>query len=187
MKREALKELGLTDEQIDKVMAENGKDIEAQKAKTTAAETEAKVAKDQLVEANKQIDGFKAMPKVEDIQKAADEYKTKFEQAQKDAAIQVNTLKFDHALDAALTSAKAKDPVSVRAHLKTDAMKLNEDGTILGLTEQLDKLKTDHEYLFESSEETPKIVTSTKNNNLAADAIISAAREGAGLPNKMEK
>ena len=36
MKREDLKAMGLTDEQIDKVMAENGKDIEKQK---TAAET----------------------------------------------------------------------------------------------------------------------------------------------------
>ena len=36
MKREFLKDLGLADDVIEKIMAENGKDIEAEKAKTTA-------------------------------------------------------------------------------------------------------------------------------------------------------
>ncbi len=41
MKREFLKAIeGLTDEAIDKIMAENGKDIEAEKAKTTALKAE---------------------------------------------------------------------------------------------------------------------------------------------------
>lgn len=40
MKREELKKLGLTDEQIDAVMKENGIDIESEKAKTVKAETE---------------------------------------------------------------------------------------------------------------------------------------------------
>ncbi len=36
MKTEFLKELGLEQEQIDKIMAENGKDIAAEKAKALA-------------------------------------------------------------------------------------------------------------------------------------------------------
>lgn len=41
MKREFLKAIeGLTDEAIDKIMAENGKDIEAEKAKTNALKAE---------------------------------------------------------------------------------------------------------------------------------------------------
>ena len=40
MKTEFLKELGLEQEQIDKIMAENGKDIAAEKAKATKAEGE---------------------------------------------------------------------------------------------------------------------------------------------------
>ena len=48
MKTEFLKELGLEQEQIDKIMAENGKDIAAEKAKTTKAEGERDNYKSQL-------------------------------------------------------------------------------------------------------------------------------------------
>lgn len=37
MKREFLEGLGIEKENIDKIMAKNGKDIEAEKAKTTSA------------------------------------------------------------------------------------------------------------------------------------------------------
>ena len=40
MKREFLKELGLTDEAVDRIMAENGRDIERQKEKLEAQKTE---------------------------------------------------------------------------------------------------------------------------------------------------
>lgn len=45
MKREFLKELGLTDEQIDKIMAENGKDIEKYKTLAETKEAELKQVK----------------------------------------------------------------------------------------------------------------------------------------------
>jgi len=48
MKTEFLKELGLEQEQIDKIMTENGKDIVAEKAKTTKAEGERDNYKSQL-------------------------------------------------------------------------------------------------------------------------------------------
>lgn len=48
MKTDFLKELGLEQEQIDKIMTENGKDIVAEKAKTTKAEGERDNYKSQL-------------------------------------------------------------------------------------------------------------------------------------------
>ncbi|NLX61356.1 MAG: hypothetical protein GXZ06_02365, partial [Tissierellia bacterium] len=61
MKRQFLKELGLTDEQIDKIMAENGKDIEKYKTLAETKETELKQLKEHLEEANAQIEKFKDM------------------------------------------------------------------------------------------------------------------------------
>lgn len=91
MKTEFLKGLGLTEEQISSIMAENGRDIEA--TKTKAGQTTEKLTqenenlksqlseKDKLIEeANVQIENFKGMD-VEGTKKAADEWKTKFEQA----------------------------------------------------------------------------------------------------------
>ena len=88
MKREDLEKLELSKEVIDQVMAMNGKDIEAAKAKITTIEQERDTLKNQLTEANQQIESFKAMD-IEAIKKSADEYKTKFEQVEADAKAQM--------------------------------------------------------------------------------------------------
>jgi hypothetical protein len=95
MQRKFLEELkigdqSLTKEQIDSIMAENGKDIEATKAKADKTQEIENLKsqlseKDKLIEeANVQIENFKGMD-VEGTKKAADEWKTKFEQAAAEA------------------------------------------------------------------------------------------------------
>lgn len=155
MKREDLEKLELSKEVIDQVMAMNGKDIEATKAKITAIEQERDTLKNQLTEANQQIESFKAMD-IEAIKKSADEYKAKFEQAEADAKAQMNQLKFDHALDGALTEAKAKNAKAVKALLNIEGLKLTDEGAIVGLKEQLEKIKSENDYLFESETKPPK-------------------------------
>lgn len=59
MKTDFLKGLGLDQEVIDKIMAENGKDIAAEKAKTTKAESERDNYKDQLSTATESLEKFK--------------------------------------------------------------------------------------------------------------------------------
>jgi predicted nucleic acid-binding Zn-ribbon protein len=186
MKREDLKKLGIEDEVIDKIMAMNGQDIESHKTKLTTAQTELKASQDQLKEANQQIEKFKGMD-VESIQKAADEWKTKAEKAEQAASEQITKLKFDHALESALSDAKAKNPKAVKALLNTEGLKLNEDGSILGLKEQLETITKENDYLFESENPTPKIVTVGNNKTVVGDAVVNAAREAAGLPPLEEK
>lgn len=84
MKREFLKSIeGLTDEAIDKIIAENGKDIEATKAKADKTQeienlkNELEAANTKLGEANVQIEKFTKMD-VEGIKKEADEWKNKY-------------------------------------------------------------------------------------------------------------
>ena len=59
MKTDFLKGLGLEQDVIDKIMAENGKDIAAEKAKTTKAERERDNFKDQLATATASLEKFK--------------------------------------------------------------------------------------------------------------------------------
>ena len=80
----------------------------------------------------------------------ADDYKAKFEQAQADSKKQLDELRFNHALDSALGGAKAKNIKAVRALLETDKLKLNKDGSLTGLSEQLEKIKSENDYLFET-------------------------------------
>ena len=72
MKTEFLKGLGLEQDVIDKIMAENGKDIAAEKAKTTKAEGERDNFKDQLATATESLEKFKDVDKKgKDIKKQA--------------------------------------------------------------------------------------------------------------------
>jgi len=178
---EALEKADLTADVLDKIIVAHGKDIEKHKGIAETSKTEIQTLKDQLTEANKQIENFKGMD-VETIKRTAEDYKTKFEQAQADATAQLANLKFDHALQGALTGAKAKNPIAVQALLKRDALKLNDDGTILGLKEQLETIQKDNDYLFESANPQPRIVTGGNNQPITGNAFTDAARRGAKLP-----
>ncbi len=184
MNAEDLKKLGLTDDElIQKIIVAHGKDIEKHKAQIDTAEAEVKSLKDQLSEAGKQIESFKGMD-IDGVKKAAADWEAKARQAEADAAKQVAQLKFDHALDGALSGAKARNAKAVRALLNLDGLKLNEaDGSVIGLKEQLEKIQSEADYLFESDEASPRVVTgATGKTTTTGDSFMAALRKGAGLP-----
>lgn len=183
MKREQIKKLlgeSATDELIDSIMKLHGESVQANQTQITDLTKQLEAANGQITEANAQIEKFKGM-KPDELQAAATEWKTKFEQAQADAKAQLETLKFDHALESALTGAKARNPKAVRALLQPDLLKLAEDGTVSGLKEQLEKIQADNDYLFESEEETPRIVKGGGNQPVITDAFEAALLKGAGI------
>lgn len=123
MKTEFLKSLNLSQEVIDKIMAENGKDIavEQKKAEKVIQERDsyklkAESLETQVNDANTEIQKFKDMD-IDGIKKAADDWKETAEKAKADADKQISQMKFDYALSAALTGAKAKNTKAVKALL----------------------------------------------------------------------
>ena len=125
MKTETLKNLGLTEEQIKSVMEENGKDIAREQSAKEAVEKELTDTKALLDDANKQIESFKGMD-IESIKKSADEYKTKYEEADKKNKDAIAELKKSHAIDLALINTHhAKNVKSVRANLNLENIKLD--------------------------------------------------------------
>ena len=179
---EALEKAGLTADVLDKIIVAHGKDIEKHKNAVDTSKTELQTLKDQLTEANKQIENFKGMD-VETIKKTAEDYKAKFEQAQTESAKQLANLKFDHALESALSGAKAKNAKAVQALLNRDALKFNDaDGSIVGLSEQLESIKKDNDYLFSDTTPPPTIVKGGNNQPITTNAFVAAARKGANLP-----
>lgn len=149
MKTEFLKELGLEQEVIDKIMGENGKDVEAAKAKFSDYDT----VKNQLVEANKTIEGFKAMD-IDGIKKAADDWKLKAEQAEKDAATKIAEMEFDGLLSGAVTAAKGKSAKAIRALLDVEGLKSSKNQET-DIKAALEALKQESDYLFESNQTPP--------------------------------
>lgn len=78
MKREQLRELGLTDDQINTIMAENGKDINNAKADVEKINAELEQTKKDLATANETLDKFKDYDNVKaDVEK----YKAEAEQS----------------------------------------------------------------------------------------------------------
>lgn len=170
MKTEFLKSLNLSQEVIDKIMAENGKDIAAEqkKADKIIQERDSYKLKTENLEiqvndANAEIQKFKDMD-IDEIKKAADDWKETAEKAKADADKQISQMKFDYALSAALTGAKAKNAKAVKALLDMDGLKFN-DGKIVGLDEQLAQIKADNDYLFESDEPAPEFVKGTNGGS----------------------
>lgn len=181
MKKQDLIELGIAEDVAEKVIIAHGKDIESHKSKLATLQTEADTLKTQLAEAGTTIEGFKKLD-VDGIKAAADEWKAKAEKAQTDAAAQLAAVKFDHALESALTGAKAKNPKAVQALLSTDALK-DANGEFIAerFTEQLEKIKSENDYLFADVKEPPKIITGGNNQSVVGDAFDVAMRKGAGL------
>lgn len=149
MKREFLKELGLTDEQVDKVMTENGKDIEKAKGDLAAKETELEEVKGQLEAANKQIEEFREMD-IESIKQAAEEYKEKFEQAEIDAQEKLEALQFEHNLERQIVAAKAKNVKAVKALLDIDTLRKSKNQSE-DIKAAIKAVQKDNDYLFGES------------------------------------
>lgn len=180
MKKEDLIKLGLTDDAvIESIMKLHGLDIESHKTKVSDLQLQLEAATKQLTDANSAIEGFKKL-NPEQLQAAADEWKTKYETATKEAADSLAKIKFDHALETALTGAKVKNAKTLVPLLSMDKLKLNDDGTISGLDEQIAKIKTENDYLFSDAKEI-KVVTGTKNQPVITDAFEAALLKGAGI------
>lgn len=81
MKTEFLKSLGLDDDAISKVMAENGKDVNAEKSRTAEAKEQLTAAQNSIAELNEKLKNFDGTP--ETIKELQDKVKS-YEQAEAD-------------------------------------------------------------------------------------------------------
>lgn len=150
MTKEELLALGLTEEQIAEVFKINGKDVEKAKGDLTTKETELASVKEQLKTANTEIESYKSMD-IEAIKKAADEYKTKFEEAQANAQKEIESLKFEHSLESALTKAGAKNVKAAKALLDIESLRGSKN-IDSDLETAITTLKESEEYLFGETE-----------------------------------
>ena len=122
MKREDVKNKipGITDEQLNWIMQENGADINREKSAATALQTQLDNANAQLKTAQ---DGLKAF----DGKKKPEEYEAELTKLKADMKAQAEGFAFDNALNAAIMSKKGRSVKAVRALLDLDALKGSAD------------------------------------------------------------
>lgn len=172
MKRKELEDLGLSKEQVDAVMKINGTDIENAKevvgADVTNLRAENESLTKQVKDRDKQIESLKSsVGDNEDLKKQIEQLQTD-NKAQADAhAKEIQQMKLDAAVEKILTDGGAKNIKAVKALLNLVDIKLGDDGTVKGLTEQIEKLKGDDstKFLFNEPEQNQQHFTGFQPGN----------------------
>ncbi|MGJ0530218.1 phage scaffolding protein [Enterococcus lactis] len=155
MKREELKELGLTDEQIGSIMALHGVTVNELNSRVSTAEQQATQYQEQLEKNQNELNDFKANAKGdEDRTKQLEDLQSKFDEIKTSSEQQIADLKKSSAIDLALTQAGAKNIKAAKALLDSESLELTDEG-LKGLDEQLAALKESDGYLFGQSEQVP--------------------------------
>ena len=154
MKRNFLEDLGLEKEVVDKIMAENGKDIENAKANYDELKAELKTANATIADRDNQLKELKDSAKGnEDLTAKIAELEKQNKDEAKNHKAEIESLKINNAIDKALATFKAKTPKAVKAMLDVENIKFDEDGNITGIDEQVKAIAEaeDTKYLFDSA------------------------------------
>lgn len=94
--------------------------------------------------------------------------------------INLEKLLLDSKIETALALHMAKNSTAVKALIDFTNLKLEQDGSVPGLEEQILQIKENQNYLFESQESLTYVLVPVKNNDLLNKSITNYI-------NKMEK
>lgn len=180
MKREDVKAKipGITDEQLDWLMNENGSDINAEKGNAARVQGELDTANatiKNLQDTVKKYDGVD----VQALRQQLTTLQTKYD-------TDIAAVRRDSAIDLALSGRRAKNSKAARALLDLEAIKMDGD-KLTGLDDQLETLQKENPWLFENEGSTGGMQVSTggehgTGGSAEADGVTAAfARLNPGL------
>ena len=157
------KNLGLTKEQVSKVLKINADDIEETKKEAETAiqnvEAEVESLENQVKERDGQLETLKATAgDNETLSKKIEDLQAENATAKKAHETEMNRLKVDFEVEKALIEAKAKNVKAAKALLDLEDAKLDKDGNVKGLKELIDSLVAgeDTKFMFEQTGESSK-------------------------------
>lgn len=167
MKLEELTKLGIPEETAKQVVEMNAAEISAEAKKLTDKEAELTMATDKIKELSETVKKFDGV----DVEKLKSDLAAMEKKYSEDTA----ALKLENAINAALGGSGAKDASDIGKLLDRSVIKMDGD-KLLGLTEQLEKLKTEKSYLFNApaAENKPTGMTAV----LGADHTAPAGNGG---------
>lgn len=179
MKTEFLKGLGLEQDVIDKIMAENGKDIAAEKAKTTKAEGECDKYKGQLETATESLEKFKDVDPTA-MQGEIDKLNQQLKDKDAEYAAKEADRIFSDTIKEAIKTAGGRNEKAVMAMLDMNALKESKNQSE-DIKKALETVKESDAYLFGSDEPFRNPVGATGGSGTGGDNF-SAIRAAMGLP-----
>ena len=182
MKREFLEGLKLEKEVIDQIMAENGKDIEAEKAKVTAAEADRDKYKEQLDTATTELDKFKDV-KPEELQATIQKLQADLKAKNDEYAAKEADRLFRDSVREAITAAGGKNEKAVMALLDLETLKGSKNQKD-DIKTALEAVKKDNDYLFTSKEPIDNPNPTGPTGGGGGAGASSALRAAMGLPDE---
>ena len=165
---------------VDKIMADNGKDVAAEQAKTTKAEGERDNYKDQLATATESLEKFKDVDPAamqSEIENLNKQLKDKDEEY---AAKEADRI-FSDTVKEAIKSAGGRNEKAVMAMLDMDALKASKNQSE-DIKKALEAVKESDAYLFGSDEPFMNAVGATGGSADVGGDNLSAIRAAMGLP-----
>lgn len=167
--KEQLVQYGLTEEKAQEFITNNIDGVFIPKTRFDEVNEENKGLKTQIADRDKQLEQLKKSSgdnadlkaQIEQLQTENKAQKEKYEG-------EIAQIQLDNAVNSALTAAGAKNNKAVRAMLNMDNVKLDKEGNLSGLTEQLDAVKKSDSYMF----------------NVSGSAGFKGAKPGAGSDGK---
>lgn len=172
--REFLKGLGLSDEDIEKIMAEHGKATNDLNKQVETLTTERDDLKEQVeTGANDLAELKKDAEKVPELKEKIEKMETSQADATKASEAKIAEVQKGYEVKLALAAAGAKNDKAVKALIDLEKVSLDATGKVIGLSEQLDALKEDEStsFLFheqqdpEQQETKKKKITFGDNSN----------------------
>lgn len=157
MKREELKEMGLTDEQVESVMAKNGAEVAALNTQITTLKSEkAQLENDKKVITKEKEDKEKAIADLQKNSISKEEYDKKVKEIEDNAKKENEEYVYNDLLNKGLDDAKVlKDEITRTAIISLinkdkDKTKLSDDKkSIVGLKELVEGYKKQAPHFFE--------------------------------------
>ena len=173
MKTEDLQAKGLNQEQIDFVMSEYGKDVNAIKAERDGYKTQLDTAQTSL-KAMEGIDAAGLQTKVSDLTKQLQDKDTEIDKIKADYA-------FDASVKEAIRKASGRNEKAIMALLDVDALKASKNQA-QDIEAAITALKKDNDYLFRSNVQVPRVVSSTSGINNDVQTRKEQANERTEIP-----
>ena len=168
MKLEELTKLGIAEDIAKQVVSMNEAEVSAETKKLTDKEAELTMATDKIRELTETVKKFDGVD-VEKMKSEVEGWRKKYDE---DTVV----LKLDNALTIALADSGAIDKDIVKNLIDRSIVKLD-GGKLIGVSEQLEKLKSEKAFLF--GEKAPEEKTSGMTAQLGAQHEKPAGNGGA--------
>lgn len=157
---ERLLELGLDKEQAERILELQKKyhDDFVPKEQFNEVNNQVKEAKAQLKERDEAIASYQSTD-ADDLQQEIEQLRVEGQRMQEEHDNNMKQLKRDYAIETELKKAKAKNPKVVSSLLDLERVEMAEDGSLIGLDEQLEDLQKspDTTDFFEKEEEKQRV------------------------------